>query len=92
MRLEIAFIKAYIQCIDIASEGRKTMTTATLARSGAATVTAPARKIAKKESAFSMRDLFDVLSQSLMMARSLPDTGRVSAKDVDKVRAMAESL
>jgi len=68
------------------------MTTATIAHSGAAAVKAPARKTAKARSAFSLRDFFDVFSQSLMMARALPDTGRVSAKDVEKLRSMAESL
>ncbi len=39
-------------------------------------------------SGFSFRDFIVMLQQSLAMTRAIPDSGRISAKDVAKVRAM----
>jgi hypothetical protein len=65
------------------------MTTATLTRS--AGIFASLNQD-KRVSAFSVSDLFDVFTSSLAMARAVPDSGRVSAKDMAKVRLIAEAL
>ncbi len=46
----------------------------------------------KRVPAFSVSDLLDVFTSSLAMARVVPDSGRVSAKDMAKVRSIAEAL
>lgn len=51
----------------------------------AATRTANA---AKAGAGFSAKEFFAMLQQSLAMTRAIPDVGRISAKDVAKVRAM----
>jgi hypothetical protein len=45
-------------------------------------------KAAKAGTSFSARDFFAMLQQSFAMTRAIPDVGRISAKDVAKVRAM----
>ena len=45
-------------------------------------------KAVKAGSGFSARDFFAMLQQSLAMTRAIPDVGRISAKDVAKVRAI----
>ena len=65
------------------------MTTATLTRS--AGIFAASNQV-KRVPAISLSDLFDVFTTSLAMARAIPDSGRVSAKDMAKVRLIAESL
>ena len=66
------------------------MTTATMNRSAASFVR-PAQ-VAKRASTFSLAAFFDVVSQSLAMARAIPDNGNVRARDIAKVRAMAEAM
>ena len=65
------------------------MTTITHSHAG---FTAPAAtrtvKAAKTGAGFSAREFFAMLQQSFAMTRAIPDVGRVSAKDVAKVRAM----
>lgn len=41
---------------------------------------------------FSFSDLLDVLAKSLTMAQALPDTGRPSARQIDAVRKIADSI
>jgi hypothetical protein len=65
------------------------MTTATFTRS--AGIAATTTRV-KQLPAFSLRDLFDVFTSSLAMARALPDSGRINAKDLAKVRLIAEAL
>ncbi|HEX8882893.1 MAG TPA: hypothetical protein VF797_00200 [Noviherbaspirillum sp.] len=45
-------------------------------------------KVAKAGTTFSAKDFFAMLQQSFAMTRAIPDVGRISAKDVAKVRAM----
>ncbi|MBV0881335.1 hypothetical protein KTQ42_18755 [Noviherbaspirillum sp. L7-7A] len=45
-------------------------------------------KAAKAGTSFSARDFFAMLQQSFALTRAIPDVGRISAKDVAKVRAM----
>ena len=65
------------------------MTTITHSHAG---FTAPAAtrtvKVAKTGAGFSAREFFAMLQQSFAMTRAIPDVGRVSAKDVAKVRAL----
>jgi hypothetical protein len=65
------------------------MTTATFTRSIG--IVASSTQV-KRVPIFSLRDLFDVFTSSLAMARALPDSGRIHAKDVAKVRMIAEVL
>jgi hypothetical protein len=43
----------------------------------------------KYESALSLGDLFNIFTTSFAMARTLPDSGRISAKDMEKLRLLA---
>ena len=45
-------------------------------------------KAAKAGTSFTARDFFAMLQQSFAMVRSVPDVGRIGAKDVAKIRAM----
>lgn len=45
-------------------------------------------KAAKSGAGFSAKEFFAMLQQSFAMTRAIPDVGRISAKDVAKVRAM----
>ena len=44
-------------------------------------------KAAKAGTSFTARDFFAMLQQSFALTRAIPDVGRISAKDVAKVRA-----
>lgn len=44
-------------------------------------------KAAKAGASFTARDFFAMLQQSFALTRAIPDVGRISAKDVAKVRA-----
>lgn len=66
------------------------MTTAIMTRSAGYSVRSA--QVTKRESTFSLTAFFDIVGQSLAMARAIPDNGRVSAKDIVKARAMAEAL
>ena len=66
------------------------MTTATLSRSAGAPVRSV--PVARRASTFSFTNFIDAVGQSLAMARAIPDNGRISAKDIVKVRAMAETI
>jgi len=66
------------------------MTTATMTRSAGYSVRSA--QVAKRASTFSLTAFFDIVGQSLEMARAIPDNGRLSAKDVAKVRAMTQAL
>jgi uncharacterized glyoxalase superfamily metalloenzyme YdcJ len=65
------------------------MTTATFTSSAGIPVSSTQ---AKQVPAFSLRDLFDVFTSSLAMVRALPDSGRINAKDLEKVRLIADTL
>lgn len=45
-------------------------------------------KAANAGAGFSAKEFFAMLQQTLAMTRAIPDVGRISAKDVAKVRAM----
>ena len=66
------------------------MTTAIMNRSAGYSVRSA--QVAKRVSAFSLTAFFDIVGQSMAMARAIPDNGRVSAKDIVKAHAMAEAL
>ena len=66
------------------------MTTATMTRSAGFTVRSA--QVAKRTSGFSVNAFFDIVAQSLAMAHAIPSAGRIDAKDVAKVRAIAEAM
>ena len=66
------------------------MTTATMTRS--AGFPARSTQVAKRASTFSLFTFFDVVAQSLAMAHAIPSAGHIDAKDVAKVRAIAEAM
>ena len=68
------------------------MTTATMNQSRSTFVNTASRNVAKSAPSLSLADLFDVVQKTLMMARSVPQTGRVSAKQIEKMRAMAAAI
>ena len=66
------------------------MTTATMTRSAGFTVRSA--QVAKRASSFSLAAFFDVVGQSLAMAHAIPSAGRISAKDMARVRAIAAAM
>ena len=66
------------------------MTTATMTRSAGF----PVRSVqaTKRASTFSLAAFFNVVSQSLAMAHTIPSVGRIGTKEVAKVRAIAEAM
>jgi hypothetical protein len=67
------------------------MITATMTRSANFPVHS-AQDVTKRASTFSIAAFFDVVAQSLAMAQAIPSAGRIGAKDVAKVRAIAEAM
>ncbi|MDB5757539.1 MAG: hypothetical protein JWM30_828 [Burkholderia sp.] len=68
------------------------MTSSTMTYAGNATPSAFRTRTGTVQPVVSLRDWFDVLRQALAMANALPTTGRVSAKDVARIRVMADLL
>lgn len=68
------------------------MTTATLTRPRIAAISAPSSGIAKRSSAFSLSVWLDVLAKSLAMVRAVPDSGPITAKQMEKVRAISDTI
>ncbi|MET0963922.1 MAG: hypothetical protein ABWY05_14080 [Noviherbaspirillum sp.] len=68
------------------------MTTATMSKSQAAFSNTATRNVARSKPGLSMGELFDVVQKTLAMARAVPHTGRVSTRQMAKLRAMAEAL
>ena len=66
------------------------MTTANMTRS--AGIPVRSAQAARRASTFSLAAFFDVVSQSLAMANSIPSTGRIGAADLAKVRAIAKAM
>jgi hypothetical protein len=66
------------------------MTTATMTRSAGFPVRSA--QAAKRTSTFSIAAFFEVAARSLAMAHAIPSAGRISAKDVAKVRAIADAM
>ena len=66
------------------------MTTATMTRS--AGVPVRSAQAAKRASTFSVIAFFEVVAQSLAMAHAIPSAGRISAKHIAKVRAIADAM
>ena len=66
------------------------MTTATMTRSAGFPVRSA--QATKRASTFSLAAFFNVVSQSLTMAHTIPSVGRIGAKEVAKVRAIAEAM
>jgi hypothetical protein len=69
----------------------KTMSTAVLTSSSVSVPSFSGTKAAAKPG-LSMREWLGVLGSALAMASAVPSTGRVSAKQMARVRAMAESI
>lgn len=65
------------------------MTTATMNFSQAGTVNNASRNVARSQS---LAALFSVVSSTLAMARAVPQTGRVRAKQVEQMRALATAI
>ncbi|MET0962911.1 MAG: hypothetical protein ABWY05_08850 [Noviherbaspirillum sp.] len=84
-------VEAYIGYIKFQLK-ENAMTTATMSHSQAAFVNTAPRNVAKRQPALSLAEMFSVVQNALTMARSIPQTGRVSAKQVEKMRAMAAAL
>ena len=68
------------------------MSTATMNFSQADTVNTASRNVARSQSRLSLAALFSVVSSTLAMARAVPQTGRVSAKQVEQMRALAKAI
>jgi hypothetical protein len=68
------------------------MTTATANYSANFVNTAPVRKAAQRAPRLSLAGWLAVMSSALDMAAVVPNSGRVSAKQLAKVRAIAESI
>jgi hypothetical protein len=68
------------------------MTTATTNFSQARNINIASRGVPTKQAGLSLADLLDVVQKALAMARSLPQTGSVSARQVEQLRAMAASM
>ena len=69
------------------------MTTSTMTFSGA---TAPASRFvsgqaAARQPALPLRGWINAFAGALAMARAVPSTGRINARQVEQVRAMAKS-
>lgn len=67
------------------------MTTSTLSYPRAAAVIAASGRIARR-SPLSLSDWLDVLAKSLAMVRAVPDSGRITAKHMEKVRAISATI
>lgn len=67
------------------------MSSSTMTYSGAAIPSFFAKKAASRPS-LSLRDWLSVAAGALAMADSVPSTGRISSKQVAKVRALAETI
>jgi hypothetical protein len=68
------------------------MTTSTKTHSQAAAFTTVSRNVAKSQPRLSLAEFFDVVQKTLTMARSVPRTGRISAKQVEQLRVMAATI
>jgi hypothetical protein len=68
------------------------MTSSTTTYSGAALPSIFGKKTAAVQSGLSFREWLSVFSSALAMANTLPTSGHVGAKQVARVRAMAEEL
>lgn len=68
------------------------MTTSTMTFSGAAAPQVVSGQTADRQPALSLRGWINVFSGALAMARVVPSTGRVSAREFEQVRALAQSL
>ena len=66
------------------------MTTATATRSAGFSVRSA--QATKRASTFSLDAFFSVVSQSLAMAHAVPNAGRISEKQLAKVRAIAAAM
>lgn len=66
------------------------MTTVTTNRSAGSPV--HSAQVTKRASTFSLAAFFDVVTQSLVMAHAIPSAGRINARDVAKMRAIAEAM
>jgi len=69
----------------------KTMSTAVMTSSSISIPSFSGTKAAAKPG-LSVREWFGALSSALAMASAVPETGRISARQMGRVRAMAEAL
>lgn len=67
------------------------MSTATMTSSSASVLSFSGAKTAAKPG-LSLREWLGVLGSALAMANAVPATGRVSAKQMARVRSIAESI
>lgn len=68
------------------------MTTSTLSYPRAAAVIAASERIAKRSPPLLLSDWLDVLAKSLAMVRAVPDSGHITAKHMEKVRAISVTI
>lgn len=68
------------------------MSTATMHLSQAATIHAASRNVAARPRGLALADLLNVIRSTLAMAHSIPDSGRVSARQVEQMRAVAAAI
>ncbi|MET0964181.1 MAG: hypothetical protein ABWY05_15400 [Noviherbaspirillum sp.] len=68
------------------------MNTTVNSYSGNFSTSAPARKLVQRQSRLSVGSWIAAMSNALSMASAIPDNGRISAKELAKVRAIAESI
>ena len=69
----------------------KTMSTAVMTSSSVSIPSSSGTKAAAKPG-LSLREWIGALSSALAMASAVPETGRISAKQMGRVRAMAEAI
>jgi len=68
------------------------MTSSMMTYSGAAIPSFFGKKTAAAQPGLSLREWLGVFGSALAMANAVPSTGRVSAKQIERVRAMAEAI
>lgn len=68
------------------------MTTSTLLYPRAAAGVAALPNTTERSPLYSLSFWFDVFAKSLAMARVVPDNGPITAKQMEKVRAISETI
>lgn len=68
------------------------MTTSTLNFTDALPRSTTAPKVARRPPMLPFTSLFSLLQQSMSMMQAIPDNGRISARQLAKVRAMANNI
>lgn len=84
-------MEAYIAHIETFYLKGKTMSTAVMTSSSVSVPSFSGSKAAAKPG-LSLREWLSIFGSALAMASAVPATGRISAKQMGRVRAMAEAI